>query len=105
MTLIDAVLIPADPAKDVERVQFAPSDLKYLQTAVGGYIEPVNHQTPPSTVFVNEDGANSDLPPNTRATQYLLGTPIKGNAVVTGTANSAGDVTSVSKTVLEIFGF
>lgn len=105
MSDITAIKIPADRAQPIERVTFDKDDLKYLQDVVGGYAEAVTLESPVSVVVhSNEDGKSQGLPENIRVIQYLRSpVVIVGDVLVTGSADRHGNMTSVSKAVLDRF--
>jgi len=63
------IYIPADEAAPLEFRLFG--QLTDYQEAVGGWIEPIDIETPPATIYVNEEGKLQDLPQNRRATLLL----------------------------------
>jgi hypothetical protein len=69
--------------------QMTDTSLEAMQTAVGGYIEPVRLGDG-RIMYVNEEGRLVGLPANEKATQ-LAGQLIVGNAVILTEEESEND--------------
>lgn len=109
---VRAVIIPADPNLPVATTTLS-SDLRSLQAAVGGYIEPVGRALD-WVAWADEDGKVKGKPYNKRATHAMAfmsnhnpNDPIAGDVVVLGTDKtgaSANVPNIIAGRVLEITG-
>lgn len=92
-----AILIPTDPGRSVEIVDF-DGGLKALQALVGGSIETVPYPGRRDvSPYFNEEGKIRGLPANGRATTLLAGSIypgdfIAGDCVLTGMTDMGEDV-------------
>jgi hypothetical protein len=85
-----ATLLKTDGTHEELQVIERPdkTSLQVLQEAVGGYIEAIYFPESQQVLFVNEEGALSDLPRNVNATDLARGRVrmargyIQGNAVL-----------------------
>lgn len=112
---ITSVVIPADDAEPLYRIEFDTSDsqkqlAQYRQIVHGGYVEAVPFNRPASTLYLNDEGKNLQLPQNNRATMLAwMHQPvlryndlIAGNAFLTGPLNHEGVDTDVPKELVKL---
>ena len=115
MSSVAALLIPVEgPMEDVQII--ADSDgsmLACIQALVGGNFQPLNLPTfiegcERATAMINEDGKALRLPPNMRATDFLVpgsglmwGDYIAGPMVLAGFDASTGETTDIPAGVYE----
>ena len=93
------------PEGAVQVIPFVDNQLKTMQTAVGGYIEPIR-LAPDLIMWTNEDGKMNKLPFNQAATsifvKYCGGTDfIVGPVVFTGGIDSNGDTHGISEVQIQ----
>lgn len=91
------------------RAQTLAQDIRTLQEIVGGYVQAVT--TTHATLLMNEEGKIHGLPINQMAT-YLwwklqpemeAHDSLSGTVIVTGLADSDGDITEVPQAVLDLY--
>lgn len=113
-----AVITPVIGPCRIESVPATDDRLRYLQKAVGGWIEAVSIEDVltdsgrvhvPATVWVNEEGKLDGLPVNPRATDLCALTiggwfadVICGDAVVLGPPDARGDETTCPDLIVRI---
>jgi hypothetical protein len=109
---INAIVIPPDGEWTLGVIE---QDLRTLQGIVGGYLEAVNTMYdeggyPQVMFWCNEEGKLQNLPVNRRATAlwYALnggptGDTLSGTVILTGGADSDGDVLAVPELVVELW--
>jgi hypothetical protein len=68
MSLIKAVVYPADVREPLSVLEIEASDLGVFQALVAGDIEALALYNPEMTLYLNEDGRRLRLPMNRRAT-------------------------------------
>lgn len=108
--MIELVLIPADVEQPPRIFTVERGDgPDALATQVDGYVESV--KAGPALMIVNEDAKDQSRPVNHRATQLwtrLLGydplDALRGDVLVAGPANAAGDLTRCPLQVLQLTG-
>lgn len=71
MTVIKAVLVPADEDKDIELVEIEQGNLEPIKQYVGGWVQMVEGFRPDITFALNEEGKVYGLPLNRRATLMI----------------------------------
>lgn len=111
-----ALIIPADPSEPCRVVNLAAGarQLANLQDAVGGYVDVQAHDE--CDIWVNDEGRLIDLPVNVRVSHWMLNESERakrgevgesmvmyGDAVLTGPADSEGDVTPVDDELVKHF--
>lgn len=102
------LFVPVDDAAPIEPREFA--QLHDYQSAVGGWIEPVDIPSLGVSIYINEVGLIRQLPLNPRATfLWWFHVPaarqkalLVGDAVIVGIPNRRGDSTDVPETVLDL---
>jgi hypothetical protein len=103
-----AIVIPADREQPLRVEEIEQGGLAHCQRLVGGYIQVINLDNPPCSMYLNEDGKVQELPLNKRATAVMwVHNPvffehdiIVGDALITGPPDDQGYDTDVPK-VLE----
>lgn len=106
--MVTAVFIPADTDLDMEVREV--EQVEDLQSAVGGWFEPIDVHFLGLTIYVNEEGRVRRMPFNARASfLWWYHAPnqdlamLMGDAIVVGKPNKAGDDTSVPTDLVERF--
>nr|MDT0664176.1 DUF3846 domain-containing protein [Micromonospora sp. DSM 115978] len=92
LTMIKAIVLPADPDAPVRVVDLDEISLRAGQRLVGGPIEPVDLTNPDATLYLNENGKIHDLPRNFRATlvAWTHVPVLRGRDVILGDAYLTG---------------
>lgn len=101
---INTIVIPAGDRQPLRLDQVNPTSLGDYQQLVGGHIETVPLDDPPTNMYLNEEGKLDQLPINARATLLLwmhnkafrYNDYIAGDAFLTGPINEDSTDTSVS---------
>lgn len=97
--MVTGIVIPHETNIQVFAHEF--TGLTSYQTAVGGYIEPVQIEHPPMTIFANEEGKMQRLPVNRRATclWWLLSPSARGQDVLVGDIALVGTLANRSSEI------
>lgn len=101
-----ALLVPVDgPIRDVT-ISSASDGLPDLQRLTGAHYVEVIHGPADVDVWIDDEGAitNPPRPVNPRLTAWAArrdNWPLRGDAVITGPADDAGDITSLSPEAAE----
>lgn len=103
MATIKAVIVDPDGTYRSTEIEY---DFRSFQAVVGGYIEGVFGSE--ATIYVNEEGLLTGLPPNPFATlfaQRVLNAQVLlvGTALILGPADEEGNDTDVRPSVVEYF--
>jgi hypothetical protein len=103
MATIRVLIVDPDGTHRVTEIE---QSLGGFQAVVGGYIEGVFGRV--ATVYVNEEGLLTGLPPNPLATlfaQRILGAGVVlvGTALIVGPGDGAGNDTPVRQSVVDYF--
>jgi len=107
---IKAVVIPV--RGDIRIIEIGRSDYRAYQDAVGGNLEVITLQSPPGSLYLDEEGKLKELPYNERATRLVdQAVPgfagrdvVVGPALVTGPVTAGGYDTDVPADLLSRFG-
>jgi hypothetical protein len=111
VTLIRAVIVPADTEIAPFQGQIDNTDLATYHYLVGGLIEAVTHINPPGTCYIDEEGKLKGRPVNQRATSFInTALPgfegmdfLVGTALFVGPVDDDGYDTNVSQLVINHF--
>lgn len=106
--MVKGLFVPIGDIAPIEPREF--NGLDDYQSAVGGWIEPVDSPSLGVTIYVNEEGLIRQLPLNARATfLWWFHVPaarqkaiLVGDAVIVGLPDSRGDSTDVPEAVLNL---
>ncbi len=108
---ITAVVIPADRQVPLRKEQLEPADADAYRRLVGGYLQVVNLDRPPASMYVNEEGKLTEgLSVNRRATALLWvhnsafrdADYIVGDAFLVGVPDAEGNDTSVPAELVKL---
>lgn len=103
MPTIKCLVIPADNQLPIRTEEFERDDLAAMQRLVGGYLEVINLDNPPCSLFMNEDGRFLRRPANERATlilqvgkpAFIGAEPLVGDCLIVGAPDGRGNDTTV----------
>jgi len=106
--MVRSIFIPADEDESITELQVL--DLEDYQSAIGGWIEPVDVPELGVTVYVNDEGLLRRLPFNSRATflwwhfvpEARQTAMLVGPAVLVGLPTRGGDATDVPASAIEL---
>lgn len=110
---ITGVLIPANEETLIRRVDFERGDIAAMQGFVGGLFEAIDFEEPRDTIWCHEEALLVGAPVNRRASLLLWvhsyshrgATRVRGDVLITGQPDAAGDTTDISQELLEILFF
>lgn len=97
--MVIGIVIPADEDEPIYKQEF--KSLSDYQQAVGGLIEAIDLDSPPATIYVNEEGKLQGLPLNRRATMisWMHNSSFRGKDVIKGDAVLVGPPDDEGKTL------
>ncbi|MGJ5825980.1 DUF3846 domain-containing protein [Streptomyces ossamyceticus] len=108
--MITGILFPCDEEQPIKRIEFDAENHTTIQEMVEGSFEAFNLDTPPASIFANDEAMLWSLPFNMRATvllwQHAKGlrgrTYISGDAILVGSADGRGFTKSVPIELIEL---
>ncbi|MFD9431478.1 DUF3846 domain-containing protein [Streptomyces sp. NPDC060002] len=101
--MITGILFPSDEEQPIKRVEVDAENVEHIQSIVGGSYEAFNFDSPPASIFANDEAMLWSLPHNLRATvllwQHAKG--LRGQAYISGDAILMGmpDGRGITKSV------
>lgn len=108
--MITGILFPCVEEQPIKRVEIDAENVETMQGIVGGSYEAFNFDSPPASIFANDEAMLWSLPFNLRATvllwQHSKGLRgqayISGDAILTGAPDGSGRTKSVPQQLIEL---
>jgi len=109
---ITAIVIPADEDQPLRVEQIPQVGLDEKQRLVGGYLQAINLETPPATVYIDDEGKIKEKPLNYRATRILwvhnalfrFRDVLMGDVFIVGPPDKEGDDTPAPDELVQLLG-